>query len=94
MRFGRFLLPALAGALLAVAALSPVSAQDDRRLLITEGADYFGGDYDVRKDVDQEACEAACIGDAECKAFTYNPSARWCFLKNSVGELRSVGGAV
>ena len=100
MRIGRVHSHAVAGAILALAALLPVpdharaQAQDDRRLLITEGADYFGGDYDVRKDVDLQACQAACTGDVACRAFTYNSAARWCFLKNSVGELRSVGGAI
>src|SRR3712207_4172428 len=66
----------------------------ERRILTTEGADYFGGDYDVRKDVDLQACQAACIGDAQCRAFTFNAAAGWCFLKNEVGELRSVAGAI
>ncbi|MYZ47941.1 alpha-2-macroglobulin family protein [Propylenella binzhouense] len=82
---------------LAVALLLALSLQasaQERRLLVTEGADYFGSDYDVRKGVDLEACEAACVGDAQCQAFTFNTRAGWCFLKNGVGELRAVAGAV
>ena len=67
---------------------------EDRQLVVTEGADYFGADYDVRKDVDLDQCKAACTGDDKCQAFTYNTAARWCFLKSDVGELRAVEGAV
>ncbi|MGH6926614.1 MAG: MG2 domain-containing protein [Propylenella sp.] len=74
--------------------LPPSASAQERRLVVTEGADYFGADYDVRKEVDLEACQAACRDDAECKAFTYNTAARWCFLKSEVGELRAVEGAI
>ena len=74
--------------------LPPSAFSQERRLVLTEGADYFGADYDVLKDVDLDACQAACRNDAECQAFTYNSSARWCFLKSEVGELRAVEGAV
>jgi alpha-2-macroglobulin len=79
---------------LASLVLSPSAFAEDRRLVVTEGADYFGADYDVKKDVDLDACKAACQGDNKCQAFTYNTSARWCFLKSGVGELRAVTGAV
>jgi hypothetical protein len=75
--------------------LIPASAfSQERRLVVTEGADYFGADYDIMRDVDLAACQAACRDQAQCMAFTYNSSARWCFLKNDVGELRAVDGAV
>jgi hypothetical protein len=74
--------------------LPPTAFAEDRQLLVTEGADYFGADYDVRKDVDLDQCKAACTGDQKCQAFTYNSSARWCFLKSDVGELRAVDGAI
>lgn len=81
-------------AFLPVFLLSPTAFAQERRLVVTEGADYFGADYDVRKDVDLDQCEAACQGDDQCQAFTYNASARWCFLKSDVGELRAVEGAI
>jgi hypothetical protein len=72
----------------APALLLPATAwAQDRRVVTTDGADYFGSDYDVRRDVELNACEAACVGDNQCQAFTYNPAAKWCFLKNGVGEL-------
>jgi hypothetical protein len=87
---------ALSVVLVAAPALLLTSAAfaQERRVVTTEGADYFGADYDVRRDVELNACEAACIGDAQCQAFTYNPAAKWCFLKNGVGELRAVEGAI
>src|SRR5688500_16287796 len=75
-------------------ALLPAASAQERRVVITEGADYFGADYDVRRDIDLQVCEAACRDDAQCRSFTYNLAARWCFLKSDVGELRAVQGAV
>ncbi|MCF1504384.1 alpha-2-macroglobulin family protein [Afifella sp. H1R] len=73
----------------------PASAQaQERRLLTTEGADYFGGDYDVIKDVELEGCKRACVVDGRCAAFTYNTNAKWCFLKEEVGDLRAVKAAI
>ena len=66
----------------------------ERRAITTEGADYFGRDYDILKDVDLDRCTAACVGDDRCKAFTLNIKSQWCFLKDEIGELRTVAGAV
>ncbi len=74
--------------------LPPAASSEERQLSVTDGADYFGADYDVRKDVTLDACKAACTGDDNCKAFTYNSAAHWCFLKSDVGELRPVAGAI
>ncbi|MHA1553586.1 MAG: PAN/Apple domain-containing protein, partial [Alphaproteobacteria bacterium] len=91
----RLLVTLATGFICVAASLSPATAQqDERSLVVTEDTDYFGGDYDVRKDVSLEACQQVCIEDAQCQAFTFNVSAGWCFLKESVGELRAVTGAV
>src|SRR5882724_220523 len=74
--------------------LPQAALSEERSVVVTEGADYFGSDYDVRKDVSLDQCKAACTGDNKCQAFTYNSAAKWCFLKSAVGELRSVEGAV
>jgi uncharacterized protein YfaS (alpha-2-macroglobulin family) len=71
-----------------------LAQQSERRVVLSQDADYFGGDYDILKDVTIDACQAACLDDGQCQAFTYNVSAGWCFLKSSVGELRSVAGAI
>ncbi len=73
--------------------LSP-AAGAERRMIMIEGADYFGLDYETLKEVDLEDCKAACIADSRCQAFTYNTNARWCFLKSNYGDLRSFEGAV
>ncbi|HEY9056123.1 MAG TPA: PAN/Apple domain-containing protein, partial [Aurantimonas sp.] len=80
----------------AVLIAPPSYAQEagQRRIVTTEGADYFGRDYDILKDVDLERCTVACLGDDRCKAFTLNTRSQWCFLKEEIGELRTVAGAV
>ena len=85
------------GALLLLApATHPAAAQQagERRIITTEGADYFGRDYQVVKGADLDRCSAACLGDDRCQAFTLNTRTNWCFLKDGVGELRTVEGAV
>lgn len=74
-------------------AAAPVQAQD-RRIVTIEDADFFGSDYRTVKDVDLEACKAVCLDDPQCRAFTYNTSANWCFLKSDFGQLQSFVGAV
>jgi uncharacterized protein YfaS (alpha-2-macroglobulin family) len=88
------LVRAVAACVVVLPALAQPALPQERNVVITKGADYFGADYDVRQDVELEACQAACLGDQHCQAFTYNSAARWCFLKSDVGELRAVEGAV
>jgi len=71
----------------------PVQSQE-RRVIINQEADYFGGDYKTIKKVPLASCTKSCLGDENCKAFTYNVQAEWCFLKNTVGELQSFKGAI
>ncbi|PVB60191.1 alpha-2-macroglobulin family protein [Labrenzia sp. 011] len=73
--------------------VSPADAQD-RRIVTIEDADFFGSDYRTVKDVDLQGCEAACLQDRQCRAFTFNVSAGWCFLKSDFGELQGFSGAV
>src|SRR5690606_27112637 len=56
-------------------------------------ADYPGYDYETVKDVTLDACQTACIDGTQCRAFTYNSKARWCFLKTDFGELVAAVGA-
>ncbi len=81
----------------AAAGLAPASAQaqeTERRIVPVEDADYYGHDYQTLKGVGLDQCEAACLADRSCRAFTYNTSAQWCFLKNGVGALNTFAGAV
>jgi len=84
-------------ALLALAT-APLLIQDaaaqDRRIVTIDNADYFGSDYRTVEDVDLDACKAACLGDAQCRAFTFNTSAGWCFLKSDFGQLQGFQGAI
>src|SRR5262245_16221958 len=76
----------------AVLALGPVQAQE-RSITLLPGTDLPNYDYSVLKDVEPEACEAACADDRICRAFTYNESANWCFLKSEVGTETPFDGA-
>jgi alpha-2-macroglobulin len=69
-------------------------AQGSRMVVTTEDADYFGFDLRTEQNVTLRECEAACIGDGQCSAFTYNTRARWCFLKSDYNVLNSFPGAV
>lgn len=79
---------AVAGLVL-LAGLVPAAAQqqtaDGRRVEILERTDLPGFDSLVLRDTTREACEAACLADGTCKAFTFNTKAGWCFLKSDVG---------
>ena len=85
----------LLGALAIGAGGSPIPAHaDERRIVTVEDADFFGADFETVKDVDLEACKAACIDNNLCRAFTYNVRARWCFLKSDIGDLQTFKGAI
>lgn len=72
--------------------LSP-SLAADRNITLLPGTDLPGFDYSVLKDVDVDACQAACTDDRICRAFTFNESANWCFLKGAVGPETAFAGA-
>ena len=76
-----------------VAAGSPALAAG-KRVIVTPNADYSGFDLRTVKNVEQSACQAACLGDTACRAFTYNTKAKWCFLKSDFGELAATPDAV
>ncbi|EUC01233.1 Alpha-2-macroglobulin MG1 domain-containing protein, partial [Rhizobium sp. CF080] len=76
----------------AFASVSPLTAAD-RRIESTPNSDYLGFDLRTVKNVSQPQCEAACIGDNACKAFTYNEKAKWCFLKSDYSQLNPFQGA-
>jgi len=74
--------------------LTVSAAAQDKRIVTIDDADYFGADYRTVKEVDLEACKSACLQDNQCRAFTFNTSAGWCFLKSDFGELQSFIGAI
>jgi uncharacterized protein YfaS (alpha-2-macroglobulin family) len=78
---------------LAVLILALPAAAQNKRLIVTKGADYAGFDYRTVKDVSFEACQAACVAEARCKALTFNEKAAWCFLKTDFGGLGAAANA-
>ncbi|GGB56321.1 membrane protein [Roseibium aquae] len=93
LRAPRALLRAGLAAAFALGATAGAGAQD-RRIVTIENADYFGSDYRTVQDVDLDSCKAVCLEDSQCRAFTYNTSAGWCFLKSDFGQLQSFQGAI
>ncbi len=70
-------------------------AQDTgRQVITTPDSDYFGFDLRTEKDVTLDECKAECLADPGCRAFTYNSSAAWCFLKSDFSVLNTFEGAV
>ncbi|WP_421726615.1 alpha-2-macroglobulin family protein [Bauldia sp.] len=79
---------------IAVLALSGLAASAEPRIIETENADYTGFDHTTLQDTTLEACHSACLADDRCKAFTFNTSANWCFLKSDFSALTFAEGAV
>ena len=69
-------------------------AADTRQIETFENADYFGFDLRAEKNVSLEQCKSICLSDGACRAFTYNTSAQWCFLKSDYSRLDPFDGAV
>ena len=86
----RFLLLAL---LLAAGIPMGAATAAETRVILTPDADYPGFDFKTVKNVTLDACQAACIEGDQCRAFTYNTKARWCFLKTDFGTLTATPGA-
>lgn len=90
MRFSvllAFVLSLFAGS---VAAQSPVP---ERRLALIRDVDFPGGDIQTIFDTTLNACERACLSNANCMAFTYNTRSQACFPKSSAGETSVYEGA-
>lgn len=77
----------------ATMAAGPAAAQD-REIVTYRDTDLPGFDYQTLKEVPQSVCESACIADTQCRAFTYNERAQWCFLKSDVGPRERFVGAL
>ncbi|WP_026187024.1 alpha-2-macroglobulin family protein [Ensifer sp. BR816] len=75
--------------------VTPVTAAEpERKIEITSDADYFGFDLRTEQNVSLDECHSACIADGACKAFTYNPKVKWCFLKSDFNQLNTFKGAI
>jgi alpha-2-macroglobulin len=76
------------------ATLPSNAQQTDRKIVTTQNGDYFGFDLRTEQNVSLDECQTACLDDASCKAFTYNPKVQWCFLKSDFNQLNAFPGAV
>ncbi|MDX3975827.1 MAG: alpha-2-macroglobulin family protein [Shinella sp.] len=72
----------------------PAQAEEMRTVVTTENRDYFGFDLRTVQDVTLDQCKAGCIDDLSCRAFTYNPKVKWCFLKSDFNQLNPFQGAI
>jgi len=93
---------ALALALSLSALAAPLAAQDsgptapvpDRTVAISRDVDFPGGDLATLFDSTLDACQAACLADARCTAFTFNQRSGACFPKSGVGAVTPYQGAI
>lgn len=59
------------------------------------GNDFRSGMSDpALKGIVLDGCMSACAADGRCQAFTYNASARVCFLKSAATNPSAYGGAI
>jgi len=85
-----FLLFALIGSLTGQA----FAAGEARSIVTTPNSDYFGFDLRTEQNFSLDQCKTSCIGDKSCKAFTYNPKVKWCFLKSDFKTMNAFPGAI
>lgn len=75
-------------------ALAQENTLPERRAVVVENMDFYGGDLEPRFDTSFAACERICISDAACTAFTFNTKSSACFPKSGFDEMRAFEGAV
>ena len=73
---------------------SVVAEENRGQIVLHENSDYFGFDLLTQKDVSLDQCKANCLQNLGCAAFTYNISAKFCFLKSDFAKLDHFQGAV
>ncbi|RBI83122.1 alpha-2-macroglobulin family protein [Rhodosalinus halophilus] len=66
----------------------------DRRLDVSRDVDFYGADLQPLFEVSLEACQRACLGNPECRAFTYNTRSAACFPKSGISDRVPYPGAV
>ncbi len=79
---------------LAGLAISAPGRAAERHVIETLDADYAGYDYQTVPDVPLEVCRSTCLEADQCKAYTYNVKAGWCFLKSDFGVLSDATQAI
>ncbi|MEK1868170.1 MAG: MG2 domain-containing protein, partial [Ensifer adhaerens] len=79
---------------LLTAGIPAVAQESGRQIEITQDGDYFGFDLRTEQNVSLDECQQTCIADQACRAFTYNPKVKWCFLKSDYNQLNTFPGAI
>ena len=75
----------------------PTVAQDvlpEARSVISRDVDFPGGDLAAIFDTTLDACEAACLDNSQCTAFTFNQRSDSCFPKIDVDAVIPYEGAI
>lgn len=85
--------------LAALVALSPVAVLAENgvpeaRVAISRDTDFPGGDLGRYFDTTLDACQATCLADDRCVAFTFNARSNACFPKSDVTEAIPFAGAI
>lgn len=80
--------------LLGLLAGGALAADGGRSIVTSPDSDYFGFDLRTEQNVSLAQCEQSCIDDDSCRAFTYNPKVRWCFMKSDFTEANPFPGAI
>ncbi len=81
-------------AFLFLAFVNAAWAVEARQIVTTPNSDYFGFDLRSEQNVTLDQCKTSCLGDSQCRAFTYNTKAKWCFLKSDFATIKPFSGAV
>ncbi|MCC6007232.1 MAG: alpha-2-macroglobulin family protein, partial [Rhodobacteraceae bacterium] len=66
----------------------------ERRAVVMQNVDLFGNDIRTVLDTTYAQCEAICLADPSCAAFTFNQRNGSCFPKRAVGEMSAFEGAL
>ncbi|NDV02581.1 alpha-2-macroglobulin family protein [Pseudoroseicyclus tamaricis] len=84
---------------LVLAALLPLAspaqeAMPERHPAISRNVDFYGADLQQIFDTTLDACQAACLDNGLCQAFTFNTRNNSCFLKGGVTSQTPYEGAI
>ncbi len=80
--------------IMAFPALSEENPIPERRSVVFERNDLYGGDFRTILDTTLDICVSACLDNASCAALTFNQIKGACFLKNNVGARSYFDGAI
>lgn len=76
------------------APLAAEPAVPERRAIVTPDVDFYGSDLTALFDTSYSACEATCLANPACQAFTFNTKSNACFPKSAVSEETPFAGAL